>query len=202
MNFAQAVSLVASILCTIAPGLQVLHILRTRSVAGLSVLTCVALVMGNCLAILIGVQYSLGLTLAIMILSLIIQSVMLHLVSPRAALATGAAVIAAIAGTTLLAPGLAADILTTRYHEQVAFLWGIIAATTFIPQVLVTRRTRQTKDLSWLTVITFAVGFTLWTTFAVMVRNWSLMLWCGILTLSVYELVRLKLAEKGARAVM
>lgn len=202
MILAQSVSLLASILCTVAPALQVIHILQTRSVEGLSVLTCVALVVGNCLAILIGIQYDLGPTLAIMVTSLVIQSVMLHLVSLRASLVTWGSSILTVAGVALLTPGFGAYMLTTRYNEQVAFAWGIIAATTFIPQVIVTRKTRQTQNLAWLTVITFAIGFTLWTTFAVMVGNWSLMLWCGILTMSVFELARLKLmaGDIGATA--
>lgn len=200
MQLTETISLLAAVLVTIAPALQVLHIIRTGSKEGLSVLTSIALVVSNCLALLLGIQYQLGSTIIIMALTLLLQAIMLHLVSSRVSLAVWGGVLALILGAELLAPQFAADILTTRYNEQVAFIWGVIAAPTFIPQVLAVRKTRQTESLSLMTIICFAVGFTLWVAFAWLVKNWSLLLWFGIMTISVYELLRIKLVTKPVPA--
>jgi MtN3 and saliva related transmembrane protein len=202
MAVLEAIPLVASIMATVAPAMQVVHIFRTRSVEGLSALTCIALVIGNCLAILLGVQYHFGVVLVVMITSLLIQAVMLHLVSWRLSLKVWLTIVAVCIAISTLAPTFATDLLTTRYNEPVAFVWGLIAATTFIPQVLRTRRTRQVQDLSLVTIICFAIGFSLWSLFAWLVQNWSLLLWCSVLTLSVYELLRLKFTIKPAAVVI
>lgn len=193
MEFIKVLPLVASCLTTVAPATQIYHIARSRSAAGISPATGVVLVVGTALSLLLGVQYQLGTTLFLMTVALLLQSTMLFMVSRRA---FGMLVLASAAlacGLVVLAPTFAWELTTSRYTEHVAFLWGLIAAGTFIPQVRLTHRTRMTGDLSLVTILCFAVGMTLWTLFGVLVRNWSLTLWNSIITVSVYELLRLKL---------
>jgi len=196
MVLIEGISLLASVLTTVAPAMQVLHILRTRSVEGLSVLTGVVLVVGASLSLLLGIQYQLGFVLILMSLSLFFQALMLHLVSWRVSLFVWAIILISVLIIAAFLPFFGSDMLSTRYTQQVAFIWGLIAATTFFPQLITTRRTRQTGDLSLVTLLCFAAGMSLWTVFAWLVQNWSLLLWSAIITVSVYELLRLKLTIK------
>lgn len=192
------VPLIASILTTVGPVMQVVHIIRTKSVEGLSVATCVLLTIGAALGVLLGIQYELGLVVFFMGLSLFAQALMFCFVSWKLGLSVCAVIVALPFLVNLLMPDFAADMLTTSYTQIVAFIWGLIAANSFIPQVLATRKTRQTQDLSLINVLCFTVGLSLWTVFAWSVQNWTLLLWCTIITASLYELLRLKLTVTPA----
>ncbi len=190
------VPIVASILTTVGPIMQVAHIVKTKSVEGLSVVSCMILTIGASLGVLLGMQYELGVVVVFMSLSLLAQAMMFCFVSLRFGLVICVGITSSVALVSWLLPDFSADMLTTQYTQQVAFAWGLIAASSFIPQVLTTRKTRRTESLSLIHVLCFTVGLTLWTVFAWSVKNWSLLLWCSIITLSLYELLRLKLSVK------
>src|SRR3546814_9966749 len=104
--------------------------------------------------------------------------------------------LAAIAGfvgiSFMVAPWFIPALLTVRWAEQVAFIYGILAAATFLPQILLTRRTRHVSSLSLPYLILLSSGMVLWTINSIILRNYSLTFWNMILLLMALELLRLK----------
>lgn len=199
MPLMQVVSLLASALTTIGPAAQVLHVLRSRSTEGLSVATFGMLTLSTMLSFLMGVQYQIGFALAFAFASLAFNFILMFMIHARLAfglLALGVAV----AALALLGPGaIQAAVLGTQYTELVAFVWGLLSAVTFVPQVLRTRRTRDTRGLSLTNLLLFVAGMALWTVFSWLVQNFSMMFWCGVMLISLLVLLQLKLTQ-GSQA--
>src|SRR3546814_13842550 len=92
----------------------------------------------------------------------------------------------------MVAPWFIPALLTVRWAEQVAFIYGILAAATFLPQILLTRRTRHVSSLSLPYLILLSSGMVLWTINSIILRNYSLTFWNMILQLIALELLRLQ----------
>jgi MtN3 and saliva related transmembrane protein len=80
---------------------------------------------------------------------------------------------------------------------QTATFVGLAAAlfttTAFLPQVIRAWRTRSTRDLSYGTFITYAIGLAMWLIYGVMIRDVPLMLSNGTTFLLALTILGLKL---------
>ena len=80
---------------------------------------------------------------------------------------------------------------------SIATLVGLAAAlfttTAFLPQVIRAWRTRSTRDLSYGTFITYAIGLAMWLIYGVMIRDVPLMLSNGTTFLLALTILGLKL---------
>src|SRR3546814_17588818 len=89
--------------------------------------------------------------------------------------------LAAIAGfvgiSFMVAPWFIPALLTVRWAEQVAFIYGILAAATFLPQILLTRRTPHVSSLSLPSLILLSTGMVIWTIHSIILPNSSLPFW-------------------------
>jgi uncharacterized protein with PQ loop repeat len=198
----RAVTLIASSLGVVGPAAQLLHVLRSKSTQGLSRTTFTILTVTFMLSLLLGIQYKVGPALVLATASVVIKWMVLARISWRNALVLLLIAAMAVAIVMLSPPLIAQTVLSQRYSELVAFAWGLLFAITFIPQVLVTRRSRNTRNLS-LIMLTLSVGsVSLWTLFAVLVSNYSMLFWLIIVLISLVELVRLKLLEASSAAVV
>lgn len=78
-----------------------------------------------------------------------------------------------------------------------ATLIGLAAAlfttTAFLPQVIRAWRTRSTRDLSYGTFVTYAIGLAMWLIYGVMIRDVPLMLSNGTTFLLALTILGLKL---------
>jgi uncharacterized protein with PQ loop repeat len=191
----RAVTLAASTLTTIGPGVQLFHAVRARSVTGLSRSSFTMLTTSTMLALLLGLQYKIGAAIGLTFLALAFQFALLALISVSVTLVLLAVGLALLLAATLGPPIIGEVLLGTHYSEVVAFVWGVIFAITFVPQVLMTRRSRNTRPLSLVNLLISTAGAALWTLFAGLVANYSMLFWCCIMLLCLLELVRLKLSE-------
>ncbi len=83
-------------------------------------------------------------------------------------------------------------------------LIGYIAATlttvSFVPQVLLTLRTRDTRGISLGMYSVFTIGIACWLTYGVVIHSWPVIL-SNIITLGLALIILgLKLAHRGAEA--
>ena len=191
----QTITFVASSLGVIGPAAQLLHVLRSKSTKGLSRSTFTILTVTFMLSLLLGIQYKIGPALVLATASVVIKWIVLARISWLNAVIVlaGAGVFVAL---VIFGPAAIGDaLLTTRYSELVAFSWGLLFATTFIPQVLVARRTRNTRNLSLIMLILSVLSVSLWILFAALVSNYSMLFWLALVLVSLIELVRLKRLE-------
>lgn len=193
MDYIEILSLVGGLMTSGAPVAQAFKTFRSRDVAGLSVGTYLLLLFLVAFGILIGVQYSIVTMILLNSIGLIANMLILYLISKRALAGFVLTWVLFWLLGSLIAPLFISKLLTTAWAEQVAFIYGIIAATTFLPQVLLTHRTRNASALSLYTLILFCVGMVLWIIISVLVNNYSLIFWNVILFLMLLELLRLKL---------
>jgi uncharacterized protein with PQ loop repeat len=148
MGLVEPLSLVAGTMTMSAPGIQAWKTLRTRDVTGLSTGSYVLLVLLNMLSTLIGVQYGVVAMIVLNGLTLMFYAATLFLIS-RAAMGAVFGVVGT--GITLLAiaaPTVLADLLTTRWAEATGFIYGLAACFSFLPQVVMTHRTRNVSALA------------------------------------------------------
>jgi MtN3 and saliva related transmembrane protein len=79
----------------------------------------------------------------------------------------------------------------------IATMVGLAAAlfttTAFLPQVIRAWRTRSTRDLSYGTFVTYAIGLAMWLVYGVMIRDVPLMLSNGTTFLLALTILGLKL---------
>ncbi len=202
MNMVEILSLIAGLMTMGGPAAQAIKTIRSRDVTGLAVSTYVLLMGLGCFAVLIGVQYRVFFMTTLNGLGMLFNISILYLISRRALAAFAGGLLLAVGIAAMVAPWFLAGLITTRWAEPVGFVYGLVAASTFIPQVVMTRRTRSVSALSLPNLALMTAGMTIWIAVAVLLRNWSLIFWNGILLLSIAELLRLKLVvERGhARA--
>ncbi len=60
--------------------------------------------------------------------------------------------------------------------QYVGFLGGFITVTAFVPQVIRTWRTRNTRDLSLGMVALLVTSGALWLTYGIFIRDWPVIL--------------------------
>ncbi|MFG6284562.1 PQ-loop domain-containing transporter [Sphingomonas sp. S6] len=198
MGLVEPLSLVAGTMTMSAPGIQAWKTLRTRDVTGLSTGSYVLLVLLNMLSTLIGVQYGVVAMIVLNGLTLMFYAATLFLIS-RAAMGAVFGVVGT--GITLLAiaaPTVLADLLTTRWAEATGFIYGLAACFSFLPQVVMTHRTRNVSALALGNLALIVAGMTIWIVVCALLGNWSLIFWNSVLLLMVAELLRLKLTLRRA----
>jgi MtN3 and saliva related transmembrane protein len=70
---------------------------------------------------------------------------------------------------------------------------ALFTTTAFLPQVIRAWRTRSTRDLSYGTFVTYAIGLAMWLIYGVMIRDVPLMLSNGTTFLLALTILGLKL---------
>jgi uncharacterized protein with PQ loop repeat len=194
----RTITLIASTLGVIGPAAQLLHMLKSKSTKGLSATTFTILTVTFMLSLLLGIQYKIGPALGLAATSVVIKWVVLARIRWGNALALLMVAALAVLLVTRGPPVIAQAVLSTRYSELVAFTWGLLFAITFVPQVLVTRRSRNTRNLSLIMLVLSMGSVLLWILFAGLVSNYSMSFWLVIVLISLVELVRLKVLEAPA----
>jgi MtN3 and saliva related transmembrane protein len=193
----EVLSFSAGFMTTGAPITQVFKTVRSRDYAGLSVGSYLLLLLLGTFAVLVGVQYHIVAMEVFNSVALAANMLMMLLISRW----TLAAFVLTLGGLALLsalfAPWFIPALLTTRWAEQVAFVYGLIAAATFLPQVLLTHRTKVVSSLSLINLTLFAGGMAVWIVVSYMLGNYSLIGWNIILLLMILELLRLKIVLEG-----
>jgi uncharacterized protein with PQ loop repeat len=193
MKSVEVLSLLAGLFTMVAPGAQALKTLRARQITGLSLESYVLYVIYGVMGVVIGVQYGVVAITAMNALQTIFNAAVLYLISRRAlALLVGSAVVL-IGLAAIVAPWFLQGLVGTRWSEPFAFAYGLVGASTYIPQVLLTRRTRAAAAISLPNVLLMTLGMICWVIVAVLLHNWSLTFWNGLVLLVTAELLRLKL---------
>lgn len=193
MQLTEILSLVGGLMTMAAPAAQAVKTIRTRHIEGLAVSSYVMLLVLGCFAVLIGFQYQVFFMILLNAIGTFFNVCILFMLSKRA-LALFALALAAFVGVGLLvAPWFMAGLVTTRWAEPIGFIYGLVAAGTFMPQVWLTWKTRSVEALSLPNLILFSTGMTVWIVVATLLHNWSLILWNGILFLMITELLRMKI---------
>lgn len=195
------ITFLASSLGVVGPAAQLWRVLQTRSTQGLSRTTFTILTVTFMLSLLLGIQYRIGPALILAATSVVIKWLVLVRIDWR-----NAAIVAFAAAFVCLIvvfgpPGVGQAVLSTRYSELVAFAWGLLFAITFLPQVLLTRRSRNTRNLSMIMVLLSVGSVSLWIAFAALVSNYSMLSWLTIVLIALLELTRLKLMERRVQVV-
>lgn len=178
---------------TAAPTVQAFKTYRSGEIESLSSFSYMLLLALGSLATLIGVQYGVFFMAALNTIALVANMLIMALLSRR--LLTGFLLTLSVcfALTATFAPWALRTLVTTKWAEQVGFLWGVLAVTTFLPQVLTTRRTRSVAALSLGYLSLFTAGMVVWIIVAMILGSVSLVIWNTILGLMIAELLRLKL---------
>src|SRR3546814_16889804 len=112
--------------------------------------------------ILVGVQYKIIAYLLLNSLGLIAYLCIMSLLSRRVLFSFLAAIAVFVGISFMVAPWFIPALLTVRWAEQVAFIYGILAAATFLPQILLTRWTRHVSSLSPPYLSLLSSGMVLW----------------------------------------
>ncbi len=193
MELIELLSLIGGLMTMSAPAMQALKTITTRNVEGLSVSSYVMLMVLGTFAVLIGLQYQIVAMTTLNALGWSFNIIILWLISRKALIGYFAALAAAAGLCWLFAPWFLEGLFTTRWAEPVAFVYGLVASAAFLPQVLMTRRTRQVSALSLPNLLLFTGGMVVWLVVCVLLGNWSLTIWNGMLFLMILELLRLKI---------
>ena len=200
MHVVDILSLIGGLMTMSAPVMQAIKTIRTRETEGLAVQSYILLLCLGCFAVLIGFQYQVLPMILLNGIGTAFNVAILFMISRRALAGFVLALAAFVGGGLLIAPAFMHTLATTKWAEQVGFVYGLVAAGTFAPQVLLTWKTRQVSALSLPNLALFSVGMTVWIVVAIVLHNWSLILWNGILFLMITELLRMKIVvERGAR---
>jgi uncharacterized protein with PQ loop repeat len=189
----EALSLVAFILFMLGTGAQVIAMIRKRNAHGVSASTYALLVVLGLFNILIGVQYKIISMTVLTVMIFICNCTILFLISRRVLfILIGSFAVIAILSVTF-APTFVAALRTHRWSEQVGFAYGVVASAAFFPQVLLTRRTRDVSAIAFSNYLLLSIAMVLLVVVSILVRNWSLSFWNIVLTLSLVEMLRLKI---------
>jgi uncharacterized protein with PQ loop repeat len=199
----EALSLVAFVLLMLGTAAQVIAMIRRRDAHGVSASTYALLVALGLFNFLIGLQYMIISMMAITIITFTCNCIILFLVSRRVFILLLGGVAAAAILAFVFAPTFVMELRTDRWSEQVGFAYGVVASAAFLPQVVLTRRTRNVAAIALSNYLLLSVGMVLLTAVSVLLRNWSLIFWNVVLTLSVMEMLRLKImgSRTGAGAM-
>jgi uncharacterized protein with PQ loop repeat len=193
MSPPQIVALLAASLGVFGPGAQLVHVLRTRSTVGLSLATFIILNLSIMCSVLLSAQYATGPALYFAATSLVLKLAVLFIMNRLAAL-----ILISLVGTFSVlvhfGPAFFTQLaLTSQYAEFSAFAWGLLLAIAFLPQVFVSHRTKDTRALSFVSLAMTSVGTMLWMTFAALVQNYAMLMWCAIMLIALIDLLVLKL---------
>ena len=198
MHPVELLSLIAGLMTMAAPAAQAIKTIRTRNTAGLAVSSYVLLLCLGSFAVLIGVQYHVFFMILLNAIGTLFNVCILFLISRRALAGFVVALLGFIGISFLVAPWFLQGLITTRWAEPVGFVYGLVAAGTFLPQVLLTWKTRSVAALSLPNLVLFSLGMTVWIVVAIVLHNWSLIIWNGILFVMITELLRMKImVERG-----
>lgn len=189
----EILSFFAGIMTSGAPLAQAFETFRTRDIAGLSVRSYLLLLCMGSFTVLIGVQYTVFAMIFLNSIGLIANFFIMFLLSRRVLFALVFVIMAFVVVSFLAVPWFIPELLTLRWAEQVAFIYGLLAAATFLPQILLTRRTRIVSSLSVHYLLLLSGGMILWTINSIILGNYSLTFWNGVLLLMSLELLRLKI---------
>ncbi|NIJ37419.1 uncharacterized protein with PQ loop repeat [Sphingopyxis panaciterrae] len=189
----EILSFLAGIMTSSAPLAQAFRTFRTRDIAGLSVSSYLLLLCMGSFTVLIGIQYMIFAMIILNAIGLVANLAIMFLLSRLAFSAFLLTVTGLAAASLLVAPWFIPQLLTPLWAEQVAFIYGLLAAATFLPQILLTRRTRIVSSLSLPYLLLLSGGMILWTINSIILGNYSLTFWNGILLLMSLELLRLKI---------
>ena len=189
----EILSFLAGIMTSSAPLAQAFRTFRTRDVAGLSVSSYLLLLCMGIFTVLIGIQYMIFAMIILNAIGLVANLAIMFLLSRRVFSAFFFATISLVVASLLVTPWFIPTLLTPHWAEQVAFIYGLLAAATFLPQILLTRRTRIVSSLSLPYLLLLSGGMILWTINSIILGNYSLTFWNGILLLMSLELLRLKI---------
>src|SRR4051812_32149616 len=118
-----------------APLAQAFKTFRSRDTAGLSVSSYLLLLCMGSFTVLIGVQYKIMAMILLNSLGLVAYLAIMFLLSRRAFFAFLGTITAFVLISSIVAPWFIPQLLTPRWGEQVAFLYGLLAAATFLPQI-------------------------------------------------------------------
>jgi uncharacterized protein with PQ loop repeat len=191
----QIVTLAASTLGLVSHSAQLWRSLRSRSTRTLSLSSFILLTATYSLSLVMGIQYKIGPSQILATLSLVTTVGVLGLIS-RWVTAAYLALVAGVVAAVLFGPATIGQAVTsTRYAEVVAFLWGLLFAIAFVPQVIKAHRLRDTRDLSATSLMVSGISVGLWLTFALMVMNLAMIFWLSVVLVSLLELIRLKLTQ-------
>lgn len=191
----ELLTLLAGILTTGAPLVQVIRTIRTRIVDGLSAPTYILICISMTLGTIMGIQYGVVVMTAQNAVNLVLYLIILNMISRRAFTVLCISLCSIALLLYGIFPGFAHALLTRRLSEPVAFIQGLSAACMFLPQVFLTRRTRRVEALSLPYFIMMAFGLIVWVLFGLAVGTWSIVLWCSIMFAAVLEMIRLKVVE-------
>jgi uncharacterized protein with PQ loop repeat len=194
------VAFAASLLGMFGPAAQFIHVRKTRSVKGLSLSTFTILNLSLMCSLLLGIQYRVGYGLIFAFSAWAVKLAVLCQLNVRVALAL-VGLGAAVAAAALFGPPLVSRIiLTSQYSEFVAFAWGLLLAIAFLPQVWMSHKSGNTKNLSLPGVVISAFSTALWIAFALLVANHAMLFWCSVMLVALLELIRLKLGVRATAA--
>jgi uncharacterized protein with PQ loop repeat len=197
----EALSLAAFALLMVGTAAQVLAMIRRRDTHGVSASTYALLVALGLFNFLIGLQYMIVSMMAITIITFTCNCIILFLISRRVFVLLLGSFAAVAILALVFAPTFVAELRTHRWSEQVGFAYGLVASAAFMPQVLLTRRTRNVAAIALSNYLFLSIGMVLLTAVSVLLHNWSLIFWNIVLTLSVMEMLRLKIAGSRVRVV-
>ena len=192
----RTITFLASSLGVVGPAAQLWRVLQTRSTQGLSRTTFTILTVVFMLSLLLGIQYRIGPALALAAASLVIKWLVLARIDWRHAAVLFAVAMLAVLVVVFGPPVVAEAVLSTRYSELVAFTWGMLFSITFVPQAVLTHRTRHTHNLSLLMLLLSVGSVSLWMLFAFLVTNYSMLSWLAVVLIALLDLARLKLMER------
>lgn len=200
MGLIEILSLIAGFMTMAAPMAQAVKTIRTRDVEGMSPSSYLMLLVLGVLSVLIGVQYRIATMTVLNTLATLANISIMYLLSRRLLFTFFGSLAALAAIFLIVVPWLLPTLITTKWAEPVAFVYGIVAASTFLPQVMLTRRTRKVGALSMPNLVLFTTGMAVWIAVSILLGNYSLIFWNGCLLLMMVELLRLKIVvERHAR---
>jgi MtN3 and saliva related transmembrane protein len=201
MDLIELLSLIAGLMTTGAPIMQVIKTVRSRDYAGLSVGSYLLLLCLGSFTVLIGIQYKIVAMIVLNSISLFANMVMMLILSRMTLAAFLLTLGVAALVSSLVAPWFLPLLFTPHWGEQVAFVYGLVSAAAFLPQLILTHRTRIVSSFSAFYLMLLAGGMILWVIVATMLGNYSLTFWNFVLFVMVAELLRLKVVgERRSRA--
>src|SRR3546814_20668225 len=108
--------------------------------------------------ILIGVQYKIIAMILLNSMGLIAYLALMSFLSRRVLFSFLAAIAGFVGISFMVAPWFIPTLLTVRWADPVAFIYGILAAPTFLPPILMTPRHRTVPSLSLPYLIILSTG--------------------------------------------
>ena len=76
--------------------------------------------------------------------------------------------------------------------DLLGYTGGVLTAVSLIPQVIQSWKTRSTKDLSMWRYLTYAIGLSLWVTYAFIIHNNPILIMMGLELLLALSVLYLK----------